>query len=197
MAKRPKVNPNEMSFLDHLEELRWHLIRATLAVVVAGIFAFIAKEFIFDIVLLGPKQPDFITYQILCDVAKSVGLDESFCYTEIPFSIQNRTMSGQFSIHMWTAITAGFIIAFPYILYEFWRFIAPALHENERKASRGFIIIASLLFFIGVLFGYYVISPLSINFLGSYQVSEEVVNEIDLSSYMGLIRASALASGIV
>lgn len=186
-----------MSFLDHLEELRWHLIRATLAVVVAGIFAFIAKEFIFDIVLLGPKQPDFITYQILCDVAKSVGLDESFCYTEIPFSIQNRTMSGQFSIHMWTAITAGFIIAFPYILYEFWRFIAPALHENERKASRGFIIIASLLFFIGVLFGYYVISPLSINFLGSYQVSEEVVNEIDLSSYMGLIRASALASGIV
>tara|TARA_B100002049_G_C16053096_1_gene364457 strand:- start:858 stop:1433 length:576 start_codon:yes stop_codon:yes gene_type:complete len=106
-------------------------------------------------------------------------------------------MSGQFSIHMWTAITAGFIIAFPYILYEFWRFIAPALHENERKASRGFIIIASLLFFIGVLFGYYVISPLSINFLGSYQVSEEVVNEIDLSSYMGLIRASALASGIV
>lgn len=197
MAKRPKVNPNEMSFLDHLEELRWHLIRATLAVVVAGIFAFIAKEFIFDIVLLGPKQSDFITYQILCDVAKSVGLDESFCYTEIPFSIQNRTMSGQFSIHMWTAITAGFIIAFPYILYEFWRFIAPALHENERKASRGFIIIASLLFFIGVLFGYYVISPLSINFLGSYQVSEEVVNEIDLSSYMGLIRASALASGIV
>ena len=197
MAKRTKVNPNEMSFLDHLEELRWHLIRATLAVLIAGVVAFIAKEFIFDVVLLGPKQPEFITYRVLCSVAQSIGFDESFCYTEIPFSIQNRTMSGQFSIHMWTAITAGFIIAFPYILYEFWRFISPALHDKERKASRGFIVIASLLFFIGVLFGYYIISPLSINFLGSYQVSKEVVNEIDLDSYMGLIRASALASGII
>lgn len=186
-----------MSFLDHLEELRWHLIRATLSVLIAGVVAFIAKEFIFDVVLLGPKQPGFITYRVLCNVAQSIGLDESFCYTEIPFSIQNRTMSGQFSIHMWTAITAGFIIAFPYILYEFWRFISPALHDKERKASRGFIVIASLLFFIGVLFGYYIISPLSINFLGSYQVSKEVVNEIDLDSYMGLIRASALASGII
>ncbi|MBW2961824.1 twin-arginine translocase subunit TatC [Mesonia aestuariivivens] len=197
MAKKKKQNPDEMSFLDHLEELRWHLIRATLAVVIAGIVAFIAKEFIFDVVLLGPKQPEFITYKVLCNVAQSIGLDESFCYTEIPFSIQNRTMSGQFSIHMWTAITAGFIIAFPYILYEFWRFISPALHEKERKASKGFIFIASILFFIGVLFGYYVISPLSINFLGSYQVSKEVINEIDLSSYMGLIRASALASGVI
>lgn len=197
MAKKTKVNPNEMSFLDHLEELRWHLIRATLSVLIAGVVAFIAKEFIFDVVLLGPKQPSFITYRVLCNVAQSIGLDESFCYTEIPFSIQNRTMSGQFSIHMWTAITAGFIIAFPYILYEFWRFISPALHDKERKASRGFIVIASLLFFIGVLFGYYIISPLSINFLGSYQVSKEVVNEIDLDSYMGLIRASALASGII
>ncbi len=197
MAKKQKKHSDEMSFLDHLEELRWHLIRMAIAVVIAGIVAFIAKDFIFDVILFGPKQPDFITYRILCNVAQSIGMDESFCFTEIPFRIQSRTMSGQFSAHMWTAITAGFIIAFPYILYEFWKFIVPALHENERKASKGFIFISSLLFFIGVLFGYYVISPLSINFLGSYQVSKEVFNDIDLSSYMGLVRASALASGVV
>jgi sec-independent protein translocase protein TatC len=197
MAKKKKRNPDEMSFLDHLEELRWHLVRSSIAVVIAGIAAFIAKDFIFDIILFGPKQPDFITYRILCDVAQSIGMDESFCFKEIPFRIQSRTMSGQFSAHMWTAITAGFIVSFPYILYEFWRFIVPALSEKERKASSGFIVIASILFFIGVLFGYYVISPLSINFLGSYQVSKEVFNDIDLDSYMGLVRASALASGVI
>ena len=113
MAKKQKKSADEMSFLDHLEELRWHLIRMAIAVVIAGIVAFIAKDFIFDVILFGPKQPDFITYRILCNVAQSIGMDESFCLTEIPFRIQSRTMSGQFSAHMWTSITAGFIIAFP------------------------------------------------------------------------------------
>ncbi len=196
MAKAQK-NPNEMSFLDHLEELRWHLIRATMAVLLAAIVAFLAKGFIFDVVLFGPKKADFVTYDILCKAAQFLNLDESFCFDEIPFRIQSRKMAGQFSAHMWTAIIAGFIMAFPYILYEFWKFIAPGLHPKERKASSGFIIIASLLFFIGVLFGYYVVSPLSINFLGSYQVSKEVFNDIDLASYMGLVRTSVLASGLV
>ncbi|WP_121667424.1 twin-arginine translocase subunit TatC [Mesonia aquimarina] len=197
MAKKVTKSADEMSFLDHLEELRWHLIRATVAVLIAAGIAFMAKGFIFDVILFGPKNADFITYDILCKAAQYLGLNESFCFDEIPFRIQSRTMAGQFSAHMWTAITAGFIIAFPYILYEFWRFISPALHEKERSASRGFIIISSILFFIGVLFGYYIVSPLSINFLGSYQVSEEVFNDIDLSSYMGLVRTSALASGLV
>ncbi|PZD79508.1 twin-arginine translocase subunit TatC [Mesonia sp. K7] len=196
MAKKVKKSADDMSFLDHLEELRWHLIRSTGAILVAATIAFIAKDFIFGI-LFAPKDPSFITYQILCEAATSLNLDESFCFTEIPFRIQSRQMAGQFSAHIWTAITAGFIIAFPYVLYEFWRFISPALNPNERKASRGFIFAASILFFVGVLFGYYVISPLSINFLGTYQVSEEVFNDIDLSSYFGLIRASALACGVV
>lgn len=199
MAKKAKKKKDgqEMSFLDHLEDLRWHLIRSTLAVLIAAILAFLAKDFIFNTVLFGPKDPNFITYRVLCKAATFLGLDQSFCLTEIPFRIQNRTMAGQFNTHMWTAITVGFIVAFPYILYEFWRFISPALKDKEKKASRGFIIVASFLFFVGVLFGYYVISPLSINFLGSYQVSTQVFNDIDLSSYMGLIRASALASGVV
>lgn len=195
--KNPQDSKTEMSFLQHLEELRWHLIRSTLAVLILATLAFIAKDFIFNTLLFAPKEPDFITYKIFCDIALSFGLDESACVTDIDFRIQNRTMAGQFNIHIWTAITAGIILAFPYILYEFWKFISPALKKNERKSSRGFILIASILFFLGVLFGYYIIAPLSINFLANYRVSTEVFNDIDISSYIGLVRTSALASGII
>ena len=186
----------EMSFLDHLEELRWHLIRSTIAVVVLGLLAFVFKDFIFNTLIFGPKHPDFPTYRMFCNISRSLGMD-TFCFQEMPFRIQSRTMAGQFSAHMWTSIYAGIIVAFPYILYEFWRFISPGLKEKERKSSRGFIVIASLLFFLGVLFGYYLITPLSINFLGNYQVSEEVFNDFDLDSYISLVRTSVLACGIV
>lgn len=186
----------EMSFLDHLEELRWHLIRSTIAVVVLALLAFIFKDFIFDTLIFGPKRPDFPTYRMFCNISRSLGMD-TFCFQEMPFRIQSRTMAGQFSAHMWTSIYAGIIIAFPYILYEFWRFISPGLKEKERKSSRGFIVIASILFFLGILFGYYLITPLSINFLGNYQVSKEVFNDFDLDSYISLVRTSVLACGIV
>lgn len=186
----------EMSFLDHLEELRWHLIRSTIAVVSLGIIAFIAKEFVFDGIILWPKKGSFPTYRLLCSSAQLIGLD-SFCFTDHPFTIQSRTMSGQFSAHIWTSITAGIIVAFPYIIYEFYKFISPGLHVNERKSSKGFIFAASLLFFSGVLFGYFIVTPLSINFLGNYQVSEAVLNEFDLDSYIGTVKASVLASGII
>jgi sec-independent protein translocase protein TatC len=192
-----KDNEKEMSFLDHLEDLRWHLIRATLAIIIIATIAFLAKDFIFDVLIFGPKNPDFPTYKLLCRLATNIGLEDSFCFTEEQFRIQSRTMAGQFSAHIWTSIMAGFIIAFPYVLYEFWKFISPGLHENERSTSRGFILIASLLFFIGVLFGYYVVTPLSINFLGSYRVSDQVFNDFDLSSYIGLVRASVIASGLI
>lgn len=198
MKKPPQIGTpeKEMSFLDHLEELRWHLIRSTIAVVVLGIAAFIAKGFIFDGIIFWPKSADFPTYRFLCSSAQMIGLD-SFCFQELPFSIQSRTMAGQFSAHIWTSITAGIIVAFPYIIYEFYKFISPGLHQNERKNSRGFIFAGSLLFFTGVLFGYFIVTPLSINFLGSYQVSEAVLNEFDLDSYISTVRASVLASGIV
>ena len=191
-----KKDVNEMSFLDHLEDLRWHLIKSVSAVMITATVAFLAKGLIFDTIIFGPSKASFITYQLLCKASRFIGL-ESFCFTELPFEIQSRTMSGQFSAHIWTAITAGFVMAFPYVIYQLWKFISPGLHENERKHSKGFIIISSLLFFIGVLFGYYIICPLSINFLGTYQVSNEVHNDFDLSSYISLIRASALASGLV
>lgn len=192
-----KKNIEEMSFLDHLEELRWHLIRMTLAVVIGGAVAFLLKSIIFDVILFGPKDPNFWTYRQLCHLSQFFGLDESFCITEFPFRLQSRQMSGQFSAHLWTSITAGFIIAFPYLLYEIWKFISPALYDTERKYARVFIFVSSVLFFIGVVFGYYIITPLSINFLTTYTVSNQVFNDIDLSSYIGLLRASVIASGLI
>lgn len=197
MKKKKNDSPEkEMSFLDHLEELRWHLVRSTLAVLILAVIAFIFKRFIFDVLIFGPSKPGFATYSLFCDISRALGLD-TFCFQEMPFKIQSRTMAGQFSAHMWTSIYAGIIVAFPYILYEFWKFISPGLKDKERNSSRGFIIIASFLFFIGVLFGYYLITPLSINFLGSYQVSDEVINQFDLDSYIGLVRTSVLACGII
>lgn len=196
MAQTTQTTEKEMSFLDHLEELRWHLIRATLAVVIMACVAFLFKEFIFDVIIFGPKKASFPTYRLLCRSAQLLGLD-SFCFTELPFRVQSRTMAGQFSAHIWTSITAGFIVAFPYVLYEFWKFVSPGLHRNERRSAKGFIFIASMLFFMGVLFGYYVITPLSINFLGTYQVSDQVFNDFDLSSYIGLVRACAISAGLI
>ena len=188
---------DEMSFLDHLEELRWHLIRSVLAIVIIATIAFLFKDFIFDVLLFGPKNKDFITYRWFCTISQTLGQGSSFCIDELPFRIQSRTVAGQFSAHLWTSVLAGFILSFPYIIYEFWKFISPGLYEKERKNARGFIFIASILFFIGVLFGYYIVTPLSINFLGNYSVSSEIFNDFDFSSYIGLLRASVLASGII
>lgn len=187
---------NEMSFLNHLEVLRWTLIRSTLAVFAFGMVAFSMKDFIFNKILLSPKSPDFFTYRFLCAVSNFFGT-EGLCIDEIPFIVQSRTMSGQFSAHIWISLTFGFILAFPYIIYEVWKFIKPALYETEKKNARSFIIITSFLFFVGILFGYYVITPLSVNFLGSYQVADEVKNNFDLSSYTSLLKASCLSAGFI
>lgn len=200
MMKNKKANASkgsEMSFLDHLEELRWHIIRITIAVIALGLIAFIFKGFIFDVIIFGPKNADFPTYKLFCKAAKAIGRPDSFCFEELPFKLQSRKMADQFSAHIWTSITAGIVIGFPYIIYEFWKFISPGLHDSERKTARGFIIVASLLFFTGVLFGYYVIAPLSINFLGTYTVSSHVLNEFDLGSYISVVRTSVLASGLI
>ena len=186
-----------MSFLEHLEDLRWHLLRSIVAILIAALAAFLAKNFVFDVLLFGPKKTDFLTYKLLCQVSNLLGFDDSFCITELPFRIQSRTMAGQFSAHIWTSITLGFVVAFPYVINQFWRFISPGLHSYEKKMASGFISVSSILFFLGVLFGYYVVTPLSIRFLGTYSVSAEIFNDFDLNSYTALIRASVLASGLI
>ncbi|MCL4114006.1 UNVERIFIED_CONTAM: hypothetical protein GTU68_025268 [Idotea baltica] len=186
-----------MSFLDHLEELRWHLIRSTLAIVIIACIALLLSDFIFDVIIFGPKSMDFPTYKFFCEVGTFLGIDSNFCADELPIIIQSREMSGQFSAFIWTSIWAGFILGFPYILYEMWKFISPGLHPNERKHSRGFIFAASLLFFTGTLFGYYLVAPLSINYLATFTVSAEVSNNIDLSSFIGTVRTSVIACGLI
>jgi len=197
MAKAATKSPDEMSFLDHLEELRWHLIRSTLAVVIIASVALLMREFIFDTVIFGPKSMDFPTYRFFCKIGTFLGIDSDFCADELPFIIQSREMAGQFSAYIWTSIWVGFILGFPYLLYEMWKFISPGLHEKERKHSKGFIFTASLLFFSGALFGYYVVAPLSINFLGTFTVSDQVSNEFDLASYIATVRTSVIACGII
>lgn len=194
--KKRKKDPENMSFMDHLEDLRWHLVRSVLAIVLGGAVAFALKDFTFGI-LFAPKDASFVTYDILCQLSRTLGFEKSFCFDELPFRIQSRKVAGQFSAHIWTSITAGFIIAFPYVIYQFWSFLKPALSMNEQKYARLFIVFSSFLFFIGVLFGYYVITPLSINFLGNYTISSEVFNDFDLDSYIGLVRASVLACGLI
>ena len=192
-----KQDVNEMSFLDHLEDLRWHLIRICIAVMLVGILAFIFSRFVFDRIIFAPLDMAFPTYNMLCQTATFLGVDTTFCAEDMPMILQNRTMAGQFSADIWTAILAGFVISFPYVIYQLWKFVSPGLHSNERKHSRGFIIISSLLFFIGVLFGYYIVTPLSLNFLANYSISTQVDNQIDISSYIALVRSSTLASGLI
>jgi sec-independent protein translocase protein TatC len=193
-----KKNTDEMSFLDHIEDLRWHLIRITIAVLVCATVAFIFSGFIFENIIFAPKRMDFPTYKWLCQASQFFGIDGStFCAAEFPFKVQSRTMAGQFSADIWTSIFAGIIVAFPYVIYQLWSFISPGLRSEERKYSKGFIFMTSFLFFLGVLFGYYIVTPLSINFLGNYSVSSEISNEFDISSYISIIRSSSLASGLV
>ncbi|NRD20531.1 twin-arginine translocase subunit TatC [Winogradskyella eckloniae] len=191
-----KKQVDEMSFLDHLEELRWHLVKAVASIVIAATLAFIFKDFIVGIIM-APKHMDFPTYVALCEMSTYFGMDMSFCAKELPFQIEVRSVGGQFSAHIWTSIYAGLVIAFPYVIYQLWSFISPGLQDNERRSSRGFILIASMLFFLGVAFGYYVITPLSLNFLTNYEFAEEVSNAFDLSSYNSIVRSSSLAAGFV
>ena len=191
-----KKKGEEMSFLDHVEELRWHLIRSAAVIFLFSIVAFLMKNFIFNVVLFAPKSADFITYRFFCKVSRLVGTD-GLCIEDIPFTFQSLGMAEQFSVHIWTSLTVGFILAFPFIIWEVWKFISPGLYENERKGAKTFIFISSILFFIGVLFGYYVVTPLSVNFLGNYSVSDLVARNIKIDSYISLVRSSLLASGLI
>ena len=192
--KEPKA---EMSFLQHLEELRWHLVRSSAAIFIFALIAFFNKEFIFDKIILSPKNADFPTYKFLCMLGQKLNLDESICIKELSFTLINIDMSGQFSTHMSVSLYAGIVLAFPYVIWELWRFIKPGLHNHERKYANCIVFFTSLLFFLGVLFGYYVVTPMSVNFLGTYQVSSLVANQISLGSFISTVTTLTLITGVV
>ena len=185
----------EMSFLEHLEELRWHLVRSALAITIFAIAAFVFKKIIFDEIVFAPGNKDFFTNRMLKHIGESIGMNLAINQGEI--HIISRKMAGQFYAHLIVSMISGLIVAFPYVLYEIWSFISPALYPKEKKYTRQIFFYSSFLFFTGVIFGYFVISPLTVHFFGYYSTSARVTNEPDIMSYISTVASVVLASGII
>ena len=185
-----------MNFLDHVEALRWHIFRAIAAVIIAAIAVFCKVEWIFDKVILAPANKDFISYKWFCALGRLMHYD-GFCLADVNMDFQNTSVSGQFMMSLSVSLMLGFIIAFPYVLWEFWRFLKPALRPNEIKMAQGIVFWCSLLFFTGVLFSYYIIAPYTINFFGNYQLSSKVKNIITMDNYYDTMSNMMLAMGAV
>lgn len=191
------ADEKEMSFFDHIDALRGHLFRSAIAIVLLAVLAFVNKYILFDVIIFGPTRVDFWTYELLCDLSYRLTGNDSYCIKEMGFVLSNISMSGQFTQHIFISFIAGLVMAFPYVIWEFWRFIKPALSTKEKNYAKGLVFFSSALFFIGILFGYFFLSPLSINFLGSYRVSDLVSNEINLESYISFISTLTLATGLI
>lgn len=186
----------EMSFLDHLEELRWHLVRSVAAIAVFTIVAFLSKSIVFGQIILGPSKVDFWTFRVLCDLSELLQT-QALCMDELPFKIQSRQMTGQFTMHISSSLVVGLICAFPYVFWEIWRFIKPGLYPKERKAARGAVFYVSLMFMLGVLFGYFIVTPISVNFLANYTLDPSIQNEFDIVSYVSTVTTLVLACAVL
>jgi sec-independent protein translocase protein TatC len=186
---------SEMTFLEHLEELRWHILRSAVVIVTFSVLAFIFKHLLFDVIIIGPSRSDFITNRMLCRLGEVVNAP-GLCVEAKPIVLQSLEMAGQFTAHIKISIIAGLILSAPYIVFELWKFISPALYLKERQIARGAVLSISILFFLGVLFGYFVICPLSIRFLLNYKVSELAQNNIRLMNYVSMVSSLSLAAGL-
>ncbi len=186
----------EMSFLDHLEELRWHIIRSVGSIFVFAMLAFFNQHFVFHIVLLGPTRTDFWTYRMLCKLGDYLGTP-GLCVDKLDFILQSRQVGGQFTTAITTAALVGLILAFPYAFWEVWRFIKPGLYPAERRAARGATFFVTLLFMLGIAFGYFIISPLTINFLANYKIDVSIANEFDILSYFSTLVTLTLSCGLM
>ncbi|TAH29699.1 MAG: twin-arginine translocase subunit TatC [Cytophagales bacterium] len=182
-----ELKGSEMSLIDHLEELRWHLIRATIAVGILMVIAFFNIKFIFENVLIAPAKTNFWTYRQLCALGEYLGTKDALCIQKISFELQSRTMTGQFMMSITASAMIGLIIGFPYVFWEIWRFVKPALYKKEQKVASGAVFWVSLLFIFGVVFGYYIVTPLSINFLANYQIADSIKNQFDIVSYLSTV----------
>jgi sec-independent protein translocase protein TatC len=187
----------EMSFLGHLEELRWHLVRSAAAIFIIGILLFVFQKEVYEHFLLAHRKPDFITYQIFCEFFNLFGVDSTFCAVEFNDNLISLKPTQQLMNAIWSSLILGIILSFPYLVWELWRFIAPGLTTKEVKSSKGFIFIASFLFFCGIAFSFYVIAPISIHFLYNYQISDLIQNNFTLDSHIGLVTNMLLGVSIL
>lgn len=190
-------DPNAMSFWGHIDALRGHLFRSALVVMVVAIVLFCFPGFLFDTVIFGPIQNDFITYRAFCKLGHMVGVGDELCFGNYTFQLQALGLADQFTSQMWISFLGGLVIGSPYVLWEVWKFIKPALKEKERRASTGFIVSATFLFLFGVLFSYFIIVPLTVNFLGNYKVSDRISNNFTMDSYISTVTTLSFAAGLV
>jgi sec-independent protein translocase protein TatC len=200
MATKNQEDSNaQMSFIDHLETLRWHLVRGVISIVLFATTLFFFNNFLFDTIIFGPLKQNFISYRKLCALGNKIGVGDVMCMTVKTPHLQTLSASEQFFTHMWIALLGGLILAFPYVLYELWKFIKPALKNNEANPAKWFVIIASFLFLVGIFFGYFLLFPMSYNFLINYQLSDSGIVQTNntLEDYISLISTMTLVSGIV
>jgi len=194
MEKEKEGEQSEMSFLDHLEALRWHLIRSVVAITLVGIVIFIFGKFVFNNIILAPTQKDFFTYRLVCSIS------ETLCFFPkdiVGGKLQAVNYLEQFLTSLKVSFIGGFIVAFPYVFWEIWRFVKPGLYDKERKAARGIVFICSTLFLGGVLFGYFIVAPFAISFLSNYSVSDIVVTQPRLDTVVGLVTMLTLPIGLL
>jgi sec-independent protein translocase protein TatC len=187
----------EMSFIDHLEELRWHILRSVLSVLVLSVVAFLNKRLIFDFFIFGPTRSDFPTNRLFCWLGEQFVFLKGLCVDQIEYVFINTDLAGQFFLHIKTSFIVGFILAFPYIFWEFWRFVKPALYTNEVQSTRGVVFLTSILFVLGCSFGYFIIAPFSINFLYSYSAVEIAQNMISIDNYISNVVSMVIPTGIM
>jgi len=187
----------EMSFFDHLEDLRWHIVRSFFAIIAFSTLGFIYTKEILDNVIFGPTKPGFVSYRLLCKISHMVGLKDSLCITPVHIVFQNHVLVGQVMLQFKMAFIIGLVISFPYIFWEFWSFVKPALKERELKGARGVIFWVSFQFFLGIAFSYFLMAPFTINFLAGYTVTESVVNQFFIDDYFGLMSQIVLGMGVL
>lgn len=181
---------NNMSFLQHLEELRWRLVRSSIAIVTIAIVLWFFQEWIIDTVFLSMKSPSFPTFRMMCSVF-------GICIEEIPVKMQSTTMAGQFSYALMMSMMGGVVLAFPFVFYQFWSFVKPGLKQNEKTVVKGLTFYVSILFFLGISFGYFVVAPLCVQFFGTYQISKDIENIFTVNSYMSTILSTVFYTGLL
>ena len=185
-----------MTFLEHLEELRWHLLRSVAAILVFFVVAWFIQEWVYGTVIMGPSKVDFWTYRKMCELGHFLKID-SLCLDQLKFEVQNREISGQFMLAITSSAIVGLIIAFPYVLWEIWSFVKPGLRASERRAARGAVFIVSFLFFSGILFGYYIVTPFAVRFMVNFQLDPNIINQYDIKNYLSILTTLTLACGLM
>lgn len=192
------TNPEkEMSFLDHLDELRWRLVRSAALIIVLAIIMFIYTEPIIENIFINMANTDFITYRYLCLAGNYLGIEDILCASKINLELQSIKMTGQFGTNIYFAVVGSIVLSFPFILFQLWAFVKPGLKKNEIQATKGVVTYASILFFLGILFGYFLISPLCVQFFGNYTMSDKIKNIFTISDYISVITTTTFYTGLL